>query len=81
MGVFTDLLGGKTEHVKAILIGEGADELFAGYSHYGRHESAEALHEELLETIGGLHIGGLQRFDRLRARAASRPGFRSSIST
>jgi asparagine synthase (glutamine-hydrolysing) len=53
------------EHVKAILIGEGADELFAGYSHYGRHESAEALHEELLETIGGLHIGGLQRVDRV----------------
>ena len=53
------------EHVKGILIGEGADELFAGYSHYGRHESAEALHEELLETIGGLHIGGLQRVDRV----------------
>ena len=27
------------EHVKAILIGEGADELFAGYSHYGDHHS------------------------------------------
>jgi len=53
------------EHVKAILIGEGADELFAGYSHYGRHESGEELHEELLETIGGLHIGGLQRVDRV----------------
>ena len=53
------------EHVKAILIGEGADELFAGYSHYGDHHSGGALHEALLETIGGLHIGGLQRVDRV----------------
>ncbi|MQA74774.1 MAG: asparagine synthase (glutamine-hydrolyzing) [Solirubrobacterales bacterium] len=51
-------------HVKAVLVGEGADELFAGYSHYARHETAEDLHEELLETIAGLHIGGLQRVDR-----------------
>jgi asparagine synthase (glutamine-hydrolysing) len=53
------------EHVKAVLIGEGADELFAGYSHYAQQEDAELLHAELLETIGGLHIGGLQRVDRV----------------
>jgi asparagine synthase (glutamine-hydrolysing) len=53
------------EHVKAILVGEGADELFAGYSHYGGHDDAVALHEGLLETIAGLHIGGLQRVDRV----------------
>ena len=53
------------EHVKAVLIGEGADELFAGYSHYSQHDSPDELHDELLETIGGLHIGGLQRVDRV----------------
>ena len=53
------------EHVKAVLIGEGADELFAGYSHYSRHDSPDELHDELLETISGLHIGGLQRVDRV----------------
>lgn len=54
-----------SEHVKVVLIGEGADELFAGYSHYSEHESPEELHEELLATIRGLHIGGLQRVDRV----------------
>jgi asparagine synthase (glutamine-hydrolysing) len=51
-------------HVKVVLIGEGADELFAGYAHYGQIRSHEALHDELLATIEGLHIGGLQRVDR-----------------
>lgn len=51
-------------HVKVVLIGEGADELFAGYAHYGQIRSHEELHDELVATIGGLHIGGLQRVDR-----------------
>lgn len=54
-----------SRHVKVVLAGEGADELFAGYAHYGRHQSGEALHEELLETLEGMHIGGLQRVDRI----------------
>lgn len=53
------------EHVKIVLVGEGADELFAGYSHYGQHDTAEALHEDLLQTIKGMPIGGLQRVDRV----------------
>lgn len=53
------------DHVKIVLVGEGADELFAGYSHYGRHDTGEALYEDLLDTIEGLHIGGLQRVDRV----------------
>ncbi|MGM0930014.1 MAG: asparagine synthase (glutamine-hydrolyzing) [Actinomycetota bacterium] len=53
------------EHVKIVLVGEGADELFAGYTHYGRHDTGEALHEDLLETIEGMPIGGLQRVDRV----------------
>jgi asparagine synthase (glutamine-hydrolysing) len=51
--------------VKAVLIGEGADELFAGYAHYGDIESHEELRAALLETIEGLHTGGLQRVDRV----------------
>ncbi|CAN5266815.1 asparagine synthase B [soil metagenome] len=51
-------------HVKVVLIGEGADELFAGYAHYGQISSHEELRDVLLETIRGLHIGGLQRVDR-----------------
>ena len=52
-------------HVKTVLIGEGADELFAGYSHYGEIDAHEQLHEALVETIHGLHAGGLQRVDRV----------------
>jgi asparagine synthase (glutamine-hydrolysing) len=52
-------------HVKAVLIGEGADELFAGYAHYGEIEAADDLQAELIDTIRGLHIGGLQRVDRV----------------
>lgn len=54
-----------SQHVKVVLAGEGADELFAGYAHYGRHRSGAALHEELLSTLEGMHIGGLQRVDRV----------------
>ena len=54
-----------SEHVRVVLAGEGADELFAGYAHYGRHTSGAELHEELLETLEGMHIGGLQRVDRM----------------
>lgn len=53
------------EHATVVLAGEGADELFAGYAHYGRHDSGEALHEDLLATLEGMHIGGLQRVDRV----------------
>lgn len=61
------------EHVKVVLAGEGADELFAGYSHYGRHETGEALHEDLLATLEGMHIGGLQRVDRVAAAHGIEP--------
>ena len=53
------------EYVKVVLIGEGADELFAGYSHYAELETGDELLEELLETIRGLHNLGLQRVDRV----------------
>lgn len=51
--------------VKVVLIGEGADELFAGYSYYSGITGEEELREELLATMRGMHIGGLQRVDRV----------------
>lgn len=60
-------------HVKIVLVGEGADELFAGYTHYGRHDAGEELHAELLETLKGMHIGGLQRVDRVAGALGVEP--------
>ncbi|MEY7973273.1 asparagine synthase (glutamine-hydrolyzing) [Saccharomonospora xinjiangensis] len=59
--------------VKVVLIGEGADELFAGYGYYSEIESDTELHEELLSTIHGLHIGGLQRVDRVAGATGLEP--------
>lgn len=53
------------EHVKVILTGEGADELFAGYRYYRDFEDPEALHEELRRSVRALHDINLQRVDRL----------------
>ena len=55
------------EHVKVILTGEGADELFAGYSYYKDMNAADeqALHDELRRSVSSLHNVNLQRVDRL----------------
>lgn len=60
-------------HAKIVLVGEGADELFAGYSHYGRLKDADELHAELLDTLKGMHIGGLQRVDRVAGALGLEP--------
>jgi len=53
-----------SKHVKVVLTGEGADELFAGYE-YLRELDDDALHSELVRTIEGLHNLNLQRCDRV----------------
>lgn len=54
------------QHVKAVLTGEGADELFAGYEYYHRaHATPEDLDRELERTLGELHGLNLQRCDRV----------------
>ena len=54
-----------SKHVKVVLTGEGADELFAGYEYMREYDDPAALHEELVKTVGGLHNLNLQRCDRV----------------
>ena len=53
------------EHVKVVLTGEGADELFAGYEYLRGFEDAMSLQGELMRTVHGLHNINLQRCDRV----------------
>jgi asparagine synthase (glutamine-hydrolysing) len=53
------------EHVKVVLTGEGADELFAGYEYMRDYSDAGELHEELVRSVEGLHNLNLQRCDRV----------------
>jgi asparagine synthase (glutamine-hydrolysing) len=53
------------EHVKVVLTGEGADEIFAGYEYLGDFATEAELHDELVRTIEGLHKLNLQRADRV----------------
>jgi asparagine synthase (glutamine-hydrolysing) len=53
------------EHVKVILTGEGADELFAGYTYYRDLHGDDGLHDELRRSVSTLHNINLQRVDRL----------------
>lgn len=52
--------------VKAVLTGEGADELFAGYSyHHAYVDDPRALADELTRALGTMHNINLQRVDRV----------------
>jgi len=54
-----------SQKVKVVLAGEGADELFAGYDYFGDYDSGDTLHDELVTSVEGMHISGLQRVDRI----------------
>ena len=53
------------EHLKVVMTGEGADELFAGYRYHKQIGSDGDLHADARRSIGELHHVNLQRVDRL----------------
>ncbi|HSR48409.1 MAG TPA: asparagine synthase B [Anaerolineales bacterium] len=54
-----------SDHVKVMLTGEGADELYAGYAYLQRYEEAQDLQGELVHITEALHNTNLQRGDRM----------------
>ena len=54
-----------SDEVKVILTGEGADELFAGYTYYKGITDEALLHNELRRSVASLHNINLQRVDRM----------------
>jgi asparagine synthase (glutamine-hydrolysing) len=56
------------QEVKVILTGEGADELFAGYTYYKGIPDPQVLRSELRRSLTRLHNINLQRVDRMTMR-------------
>ena len=54
-----------SKHVKVILTGEGADELFGGYAYHSDYATTGMLEGELHRSVSSLHNINLQRVDRL----------------
>ncbi len=53
------------EHVKVVLTGEGADELFAGYDYHKAITDPGQLQAEARRSLAELHHVNLQRVDRM----------------
>lgn len=53
------------QHVKVVLTGEGADELFAGYRYHRDIVDDHHLRRELRRSVAALHNLNLQRVDRM----------------
>jgi len=53
------------KHVKVVLTGEGADELYAGYRYLKDLQDGAAFHSELVRITRALHYANLQRTDRM----------------
>jgi asparagine synthase (glutamine-hydrolysing) len=53
------------EHVKVVLTGEGADELFSGYAYHREITDPDALQAEARRSLAELHHVNLQRVDRM----------------
>jgi asparagine synthase (glutamine-hydrolysing) len=51
--------------VKAVLTGEGADELFAGYAYHADYRDGDALQAETRRSLQAMHDVNLQRVDRM----------------
>lgn len=56
------------EHVKVILTGEGADELFGGYAYLGGLSDEARFQKELTDIVVRLQDTNLQRADRITMR-------------
>jgi asparagine synthase (glutamine-hydrolysing) len=54
-----------SEHVKVMLTGEGADEIYAGYDYLAQFETSEELQNEMVHITNALHNTNLQRADRM----------------
>lgn len=53
------------QHVKVVMTGEGADELFAGYTYQKDLATDAAVHADARRSLADLHHVNLQRVDRL----------------